>query len=319
MGDPSDPFALADAVNERIFREQIVPAELAGVTAHRRPRVVFIVGQPGAGKTAAASAVLDTLSQRGEVGRVDSDLFKAYHPAYADLLAEDDQVAAVRVSQDGRRWAARAEEYLRERRADIVVDTTVQNPGYGVQQLRGYRRAGYRVETVFLAVPAAQSRLGILARYHDQVAAKGSGRLTPTAKHDASYTGVVDFAAAVDADRLADVVQVIRRGNRLLYSNELAGTGEWMRAAATGAAIVAERERVLTHVEARDLLVDLERLATAAGPEWASQLREVAALADPLLPPGARAAARDARVLGQPGAEITLRLPEPDLGLDLDL
>lgn len=251
------------------------------------------------------------------MGRVDSDLFKAYHPAYASLLAEDDQVAAVWVSHDGRRWAARAEGYLRERRADIVVDTTVQNAGYGVQQLREYRRAGYRVETVFLAVPAAQSRLGILARYHGQVAAKGSGRLTPTAKHDASYTGVIDFAAAVDADRLADVVQVIRRGNRLLYSNELAGSSEWRRAAGTVAAIVAERERVLTPVEARALLADLERLTTAAGPEWADQLREVDALADPLLPPGARAAARDAGVLGQPGAEIAPRRPEPGIGLDL--
>lgn len=44
MSDPSDPFLLTDAVNERIFHEQIVPAELARVASNPDPRVVFIVG-----------------------------------------------------------------------------------------------------------------------------------------------------------------------------------------------------------------------------------------------------------------------------------
>ena len=48
---------------------------------------------------------------------------------------------------------------------------------------RRLHTAGYRVETVILAVPQAQSRIGILSRYHEQVKDRGSGRMTVTSTH----------------------------------------------------------------------------------------------------------------------------------------
>lgn len=48
-------------------------------------------------------------------------------------------------------------------------------PGYLLSPLEG---AGFRVEAMILAVPAAMSNQGIVARYAEQIADRGHGRLT---------------------------------------------------------------------------------------------------------------------------------------------
>jgi UDP-N-acetylglucosamine kinase len=124
----SGDYVLPNGENARIFASQIVPQLLAGATAQPDPRVVFVIGQPGAGKTATTRWVRDILAERGLAGLVNSDIFKPYHPDYNRLMLEDDQTAAALVSEDGRRWTAHAEAYLIDRRADIVIETTCRNP-----------------------------------------------------------------------------------------------------------------------------------------------------------------------------------------------
>jgi Zeta toxin len=76
-------------------------------------------------------------------------------------------------------------------------------------------------------VPQAQSRLGILDRYDARVRTAGHGRLTLRDNHDAAYTGVLSTAEAIDRQRLADAVSVYRRGDVLLYTNDLTEHGDW--------------------------------------------------------------------------------------------
>jgi hypothetical protein len=71
--------------------------------------VVFVAGQPGAGKTTTTEAVVDRLRERGAPIVVNSDFYKPYHPEYGRLLVSDDKTAAPYTSPDGRRWTAMAE------------------------------------------------------------------------------------------------------------------------------------------------------------------------------------------------------------------
>ncbi|MEU3527481.1 zeta toxin family protein [Streptomyces sp. NPDC038707] len=89
MIDPAEVerYRLPEAENQRIFRERIVPDLLAGRDSRETPTVVFLVGQPGAGKSRVTEMVAALLNQHGGLADIDSDLYKPYHPAYAELMA----------------------------------------------------------------------------------------------------------------------------------------------------------------------------------------------------------------------------------------
>jgi predicted ABC-type ATPase len=282
-------YLLSEATAQRIFEEEIVPEELASGTPQAAACVVFVAGQPGAGKTTTTEVVVDRLRERGTPIVVNSDFYKPYHPEYARLLVEDDQTAAPYTSLDGRRWMAMTQRYLMQRRVDVVVETTMRDRGDFIEPAQVFGEAGYQTEAVIMAVPEALSRLGIVARYHEQVQATGYGRLTARANHDASYTGVLHAAAEIDEHHLVDVVAVYRRGNELLYSNELQGPAEWAQPPRTVAAIEAERSLPWRIAQARDFLRDLQRLGRQMGAEWQPELHSIRDLGATHLPPGVEA------------------------------
>lgn len=67
MIDPQEAerYRLPEAENQRIFRERIVPDLLASAESQETPTVVFLVGQPGAGKSKVTEMVAGVLNQSG--------------------------------------------------------------------------------------------------------------------------------------------------------------------------------------------------------------------------------------------------------------
>ncbi|WP_432830042.1 zeta toxin family protein [Dactylosporangium sp. CA-092794] len=284
MTGPIDPrrYLLSDEESRRIFGTEIVPDELAHGVPQSDPKVVFVAGQPGAGKTKTTELVKRRLDERGGAVVVNSDFYKPYHPDYARLLGEDDRTAAPYTSMDGRRWMAAAERHLIDHRVDTIIETTMRDPGDFIEPARMFRAAGYRVEAVIMAVPESLSRLGIVERYRSQVEATGHGRLTARENHDASYRGVLSAAGAIDSDRIVDAVTVFRRGNVPLYENTLTPGGDWRDNPRAAAAIEAERNRPWTPDEAQAFATATARLATRTGPQWRDELADIARLAGPL-------------------------------------
>ena len=72
----------------RIFLEDILPNHTG--TTQENPVVLFITGQPGAGKSTVESQVLRQLGLDDAVAVDGDDLF-LYHPDYYLLAAEDDR------------------------------------------------------------------------------------------------------------------------------------------------------------------------------------------------------------------------------------
>ncbi|MET7423400.1 zeta toxin family protein [Dactylosporangium sp. NPDC005555] len=108
-------------------------------------------------------------------------------------------------------------------RVDTVIETTMRDPGDFAEPARMFRAAGYRVEAVIMAVPEAQSRLGIVDRYQSQVEQAGHGRLTARDNHDASYRGVLEAARAIDEVHRA--AEAIRRARHTVEAPSSAGDG----------------------------------------------------------------------------------------------
>jgi UDP-N-acetylglucosamine kinase len=276
-------YLLSEADSRRIFRDQIVPEELAVAATQDNPVVVFVAGQPGAGKTQTTDDIKEQLDRRGGAVVVNSDYYKPYHPEYNRLLAEDDRTAAPYTSMDGRRWMAQAEEYLIAHRADTIIETTMRDPGDFIEPAKMFRDAGYRVEVAIMAVPEPLSRLGIVHRYHDQVQQLGHGRLTPRANHDASYRGVLDAAEVIDRERIVDVASVLRRGKEQVAVNYLHADGQWhWPDRSISQAVTAERTRSWTPQETQAFTTTIAKLRAEMGPDWHRELGEIATMAAPL-------------------------------------
>jgi len=273
-------YLLTEEESDQIFREEIAPQLLAAGVEQRQPVVVFVSGQPGAGKTRTAM-IKRVLDERGGSVVVNSDFYKPYHPEFTRLMAEDDRNAAAYTSLDGRRWMAKAESYLIEHRSDVLIETTMRDPGDFAEPARMFRDAGYRVETAILAVPESLSRLGILQRYEEQRRDKGHGRLTLQSNHDAAYAGVLAAADLIDREKLVDAVAVYRRGNDLLYANELTGEQQWAVTPGTRAAINAERTRPWTDRQAASFTSAIDALAHRLPADLRPELDTIVALATP--------------------------------------
>ncbi|RLU80184.1 zeta toxin protein [Streptomyces griseocarneus] len=282
-------YRLPEEENRRLFAERIVPDQLAGRTSQETPTVVFLIGQPGAGKSKVTEMVAGVLNRHGGFVDVDSDLYKPYHPAYAELMAQDDTLMAAYTRADGRAWMAQAEQYVRDHRLHAIIQETSQNAEAVEAKMTAYRQAGARVEALFMGVPQAMSNQGIVNRYFEQLADRGQGRLTVQANADESYEGILQLADRVDRGALADLVSVYRRGeSKPRYSNSLDENGQWATPPATRQEVETERSRPWTIAESSGFTATQLRLREASrgmGPEWPPRLARIEQEAKPLMMP----------------------------------
>jgi hypothetical protein len=126
-----------------------------------------------------------------------------------------------------RSWTRKVHGYVRERRLNAIVQEVGGNPPYNAGVLQSFQ-ATHRVEVMFLGVPQALSRQGILSRYHQQIHDRGHGRLTPDGNHALAYEGIPELARLIDDGHLAERVRVFRRGeNSPRHQNSLTLEGDW--------------------------------------------------------------------------------------------
>jgi predicted ABC-type ATPase len=276
--DPDAPqgagrHRLPAAEHRRIFTDLIVPFHLGEPEPRRHPVAVYVVGQPGAGKTAASTLVLRAM--RPGAVRVSGEDFRAFHPDYARLLAERPRTAGALLRADYRAWQNAAEEWLRNRRADVVMEAA---PATGTDLLAAasqHHAAGYRVEMLLLAVRAADSRQGTAHRFALGLEHGLPSRFTTPHGHDRCYRALAAFAATLDRHPAVDTVTVTDRDVRALRN----------RQGGIAAMLEAERQRSYTNVEAARFAA-VQRRLWASLPRHRAELSEITALAAPLLPPG---------------------------------
>ncbi|MER7692852.1 zeta toxin family protein [Streptomyces sp. NPDC097610] len=259
-----------------IFDELITPTVLANVVPRDDPRAVYVIGQPGAGKTEATRMVRRAM--RPGTTRLNGDDFKASHPDYRQLLRQDPRGASTAIRADYRAWFAQAEEYVRTRRGDLLIEAAPGSADDVLGSALACSQAGYPVELVVLAVREADSRLFTALRYARALQAGITGRFTTAAGHDRCYQGVADTVGAAETHPAITAVTVIRRDGQALLRQEqpaAPGRASW--------ALAAERARPYTEQEAARFL-RIHQGVWRALPEYRAELADIAALARPLMP-----------------------------------
>ncbi|RZT75511.1 zeta toxin [Pseudonocardia sediminis] len=285
---------------------------LSGYAMQDNPVVTILMAQPGAGKSRIASNIREALDDGGGVVEVDSDLYKPFHPDYAELMMTDDQNMAAAIGPDGRAWMAQVQDYVRHHRLHAIVHDTAQDPESALGTLRAYRDAGFGTAVVALGVHESQSLQGVLHRYQEQVSERGSGRLTVAEKAALSYRGIPATAQLIDERAAADIVAVYRRdidsAAGPAYVNRLGEDGTWAYPPGFAQAIETERARPLTERETTNFTTVQNYLRSNLAPELIPRLEHVDALAAQVTPAPQAAELADEPSTSNQGAD-----PAPDL------
>ncbi len=100
----AEDYRLSPERNRHIFENEIVPDLLEGKTPQERPTALFLVAQPGSGKSRLQKEVEAPLVDRGGYIDLDSDLYKPYHDSYDALMQRDDKLMTAATRADGREW-----------------------------------------------------------------------------------------------------------------------------------------------------------------------------------------------------------------------
>lgn len=271
------PAVLPDSESRSILTRVILPTATEGAARQQRPVVIFVAGQPGAGKSHLADLLHSVLDHRGGAVRIGSDLYKICHPAYEALLTADDRSAGVQVRYDTLKWQVAVEQHTRRNAFDAVVETALACPSQFREAAAAYRGAGYHVDVAVLATPEALSQLGVLERYLLQVRASGTGRYVPWDNHDSVASRLMETLQVIEVEKLADRVLVLRRGLELLYSNRLVN-GVWSGPLEAARAVHAERARPWTAKETARFRMQLSRTEHHLHHERVSSERRLAAV-----------------------------------------
>ncbi|MCY0954245.1 zeta toxin family protein [Streptomyces sp. H27-S2] len=267
-----------------VFDELIAPSYLSGIVSRDDPRAVYVLGQPGAGKLLAARMVKRAM--RPGATQLVGDDFKASHPDYLRLLDEDPRNAGAAIRADYRAWFAEAEEHVRRRRGDALIEGAPGSVEEFLSSALPFAADGYPVELVVLAVREADSLLSTALRYARSLHRGGYPRFTSRKGHDVCFHALAEVVDAAQRHPAIRAVTVIRRDGEALLRQEHSGG----RQAAW--ALAAERMRPYTEQEAMQFL-RLHQALRRALPQHRRELDECAALARPLMPAGMQPARID--------------------------
>jgi len=270
-----EQYRLSEDEHQTIFEKEIKPDLFAGTKSSDRPVAVILGGQPGAGKSASVDNAMIELQSKGGAVKIEGDALRDYHPAYSDLMVEDDNTAAFYTDRDSGRWVEKAIAYAKEQRVNLVIEGTMRNPDVVASTMKSLREAGYEIDARALAVNWQLSEQGIIQRYEHQKADRGVGRMTTPEAHKAAYDGMLNTLERIEREKLADRVTIYRRGNEAIYSNMLEN-GQWTHEPKARTSVEAERERPMTLLERKEYASGFDKIANMLSrPERQASAKEV--------------------------------------------
>jgi UDP-N-acetylglucosamine kinase len=206
-------FPVSAERRARVLRDllEVMDTEL---TAPSQPQLVFVTGQPAAGKSATITRIQAGLSQRAAV--MDSDEIRQNHPQMPEIVAADPQRMDILSNGPVGEWMGGSIEHARQRSYNTIIENTLTNPAQVTETAGEFRQAGYGVSVAALAVPEHVSRLGVVTRYLAGTDSDEFPRWTSERSHSAAYSGMV--TGLQEMTGVVDTIEVYTRQGDQLYA-----------------------------------------------------------------------------------------------------
>lgn len=190
-----------------------------------KPKISYIVGQPGAGKTSLEWYIKKQFEEENECTvEISADKVATYHKYYDELLKLlPDECYSI-----SRKFVTPACEIIlrevRNRRLNIVRECAFSKGEQDYRRIKAFKDAGYNVEVNIIAVDAYESFLSCIERDVKLLELGYFPRPVTRQNHDKMYDAFFEEITEMNNRGICDNVRVFTRGKNikqpiLVYSN----------------------------------------------------------------------------------------------------
>lgn len=207
------------------------------------PKVSYVVGQPGAGKTSLSKHMQKEYEEKNEsVVEIGSDKIATYHKDYNELL----QLLPEECYVISRQFAIPAEkiisEKLRSNRISIIREISLSKGEKDYQNIKKFKESNYNVEINIIAVDKYESFLSCIERDIKLLELGYDPRPVARINHDRMYDSFLQELIEIQRRNICDKINVFRRGKALNQVDLVYTTGDQNYATAQDA-VISERAR----------------------------------------------------------------------------
>ena len=207
------------------------------------PKISFITGQPGSGKTTLGKHIKDRMNNTGECAiEIGADKIATYHKYYNELL----KLLPDECYRISRQFVRSAEKIimseLMKSKINVIQEISLSKGEGDYKRIQDFQDKGYNVELNVMAVNKYESFLSCIERDIKLLELGYDPRPVARINHDRMYESFLQEVQEIEKRKLASRINVFVRGNTLSRSELVYTTGD-SRYASAREAIISERDK----------------------------------------------------------------------------
>lgn len=173
------------------------------------PKLIFVAGQAGAGKSKLIPVVYERLNYNAVV--LDYDKIRSMHPRF-DEATRDGHNVHLALLPDADRANEDLRDYCMAHNLNLIYEGTMRGTKGFIDMAKKYRAAGYEIDLSLMSVPRLESYGSTLLRYATDLIQNNIPRWVPKEVHDESYENFIITLKEFQQRGLFDRAEVYRRG-----------------------------------------------------------------------------------------------------------
>lgn len=246
-----------------VFIRDIAPALFGADVASENPTLVFLAGQPGAGRSRLVHGLLR--GDQGDVATVSVDDLAAFHPDFLELTRWRPLDAPSAMSPIVVEWLSHSIEHAISTRRSLLLEATVNNPETAFGTAAAFADVGFTTRIVVVAARRSESLLTTASRFFNARRAMLPARFTDRGVHDRGWVGTHALVREAEASARVDRLTILSRDGSTIFD---ARSDDGFSGAT--AAFEAVQAVPMTMVSAAEWFGELRRVT-----EYARQTREL--------------------------------------------
>lgn len=182
-----------------------------GKKSTSNPKLVFVAGQAGAGKSKLIPIVYEELGYNAVVS--DYDKVRSMHPRF-EQASKECQNVHLALLPDADRANEDLRHYCRDQGLNLIYEGTMRGTKVFLEIAEEFKAAGYEIDLSLMAVPKLESYGSTLLRYATDLIQNNIPRWVPKEVHDESYEKFIVTLGELQKRGLYDKAEVYRRGRQ---------------------------------------------------------------------------------------------------------
>lgn len=187
-------------------------------TKQDKPKVVFLCGQPGAGKSRCGQLYAEQFNK--DVVKSDVDEYREEHPHFDEIVAKNPYNWSVDTHEFASKMGYAIVKKLASEKYNVIIDGTLRNLQKTKELISMFKNNGYdNVEIAVTATKPDISKTQIILRYVNALEKKTPARLVPFGVHNDAIVSIPKNLNVIESENVVDSIKIYDRDCLLLYNS----------------------------------------------------------------------------------------------------